>query len=382
MDIEFCDICGESVPNGDVDDGTAKRFGDRLVCKRCDDAMTRHIGPAAAATQGGAAFAAAHDHAGALGHVHGPGHVHGHGLGRADGSGPLWLAAACVAVVALVGYLAVDRVQDAERRVQADVAGQMVHLEDRIAGLEHVLRHSVAPIFEEDRDAPRFDALAARLETIEGRLDDRLDPDLLFAEFEQVSADLRAVSAALGDDAEAGLRATDTRLDAIADDVARLRDDLSLLARSLLEVLEDAPQVAQAPAEIKREAAESQPDWIVFVPSLSSDDEGERWNAVEELGASGDPEAAEHLVPMLRDRELFVRMAAARVLGDLGNELAITPLIDALEDVEPSVRESAVLSLRLLTNRSFGFEPNGEVRDRQRTSKKWRDWWEGEGAGG
>jgi len=210
MDIQFCDICGESVPAGDLDGGAAKRYGDRLVCKQCDEAMTRHVAPAAAAiTLPGD---------GATQRALAP--------ARNEGSGALWLAAACVAVVALVGFLAVDRVQDAERRVNADAAGRMARLEDRIAGLEHVLRHSVAPIFEDDPNAPRFDAVDDRLARIEARLDDRLDPDLLFAEFEQVSAELRAVSSAVGGEVAADARAEAARLDAIADDVAGLPEGI------------------------------------------------------------------------------------------------------------------------------------------------------------
>lgn len=363
MHIEFCDICGESVPEGDLSIGEAKRFGERVVCKRCDEAMTRHVAPAAAA------LSASGDHGGRA-------RVRSNFGG--ESSGALWLAGACVAVVALVGYLSVDRVQEAEQRVQSDVAGEMARLEDRIGDLEHLLRHSVAPALAEDPNASRFDAVDERLAAIESGLGSgAIDEDLLLAELERIAIDVQSLQRVVREEGS-----DDVLVERLAADVAALREDLSLLARSLLDVLEEGPVVAQVPADVKREAAEAQPDWLAFVGSLSSDEDGERWNAVEELGASGDPAAAEYVVPMLRDDELFVRMAAARVLGDLGNAAAISPLIDALDDQEPSVRESAVLSLRLLTERSFDFDPNGDVRDRTRAAKRWREWWASESGSG
>ncbi|QDU85210.1 HEAT repeat protein [Planctomycetes bacterium Pla163] len=362
MDIEFCDICGESVPIGDLDQGGAKRHGQRLVCRRCDDAMTRHVAPAAAHSKpthaSGAHVSAAH-------------------VPQSSGSSVLWLMAACVGVVALVGVLAVDRVADAERRVQGDVAGQVLRLDGRIADLERAFEHGLVQVRADRAGDDRFDRILARLEAIEDEVESGdADVPRLLEELLLVTDDLRARPV---DDVEARNR-EDERFLALSSELTALRQDLGLLARSMLEVLETAPVAVEPPAEVKREAAEAQPGWLVFVGSLSSNDDGERWNAVEELGASNDPEAAEYVVPLLEDSELFVRMAAARVLGDLGNEVAIGPLIDALEDVEPSVREASVMSLRLLTGKSFRFEPNGDPRERAKGIEDWRKWWKGTGA--
>ena len=62
MDIFFCDICNESVPQSDLDSGAAVRRGERVMCAVCDKVMTMDAGgssgsaPAApAAAQSGAA---------------------------------------------------------------------------------------------------------------------------------------------------------------------------------------------------------------------------------------------------------------------------------------------------------------------------------------
>jgi HEAT repeat protein len=114
---------------------------------------------------------------------------------------------------------------------------------------------------------------------------------------------------------------------------------------------------------------------LAFVGGLSSKDDSERWNAVEELGASGDPQAATYVVAALKDPELFVRMAAARVLGDLASPIAIAPLIETLADPEPSVREAALVSLRTLSGRDLAFEPNADPKVRAKQIEAWRAWW-------
>ena len=44
MEIFFCDICNESVPEGDLNHGLAYRRGNRVVCAPCDRAMSHADG--------------------------------------------------------------------------------------------------------------------------------------------------------------------------------------------------------------------------------------------------------------------------------------------------------------------------------------------------
>jgi HEAT repeat protein len=97
---------------------------------------------------------------------------------------------------------------------------------------------------------------------------------------------------------------------------------------------------------------------------------------VQALGDTDDPEVVPHLVPMLDDADIFVRMAACRHLGDLGSVTAIPALIDTLEDEEASVREAALVSLRGLSGQSIPFDPMARDGDRSKRVKAWREWWE------
>jgi len=45
MDITFCDLCNESVPQADIELGWAVRRSGRLICMRCDAAMSAKAWP-------------------------------------------------------------------------------------------------------------------------------------------------------------------------------------------------------------------------------------------------------------------------------------------------------------------------------------------------
>src|SRR5688572_7688013 len=40
MDLYFCDLCNESIPQADLDLGRAVRRNDRLICVACESAMS------------------------------------------------------------------------------------------------------------------------------------------------------------------------------------------------------------------------------------------------------------------------------------------------------------------------------------------------------
>jgi HEAT repeat protein len=84
---------------------------------------------------------------------------------------------------------------------------------------------------------------------------------------------------------------------------------------------------------------------------------------------------------MLKDDDVFVRMATARVLGELGSLGAAGALIDALGDAEILVREAAVVSLRLVTGKRFGFDPLGKEGDQMKAQGAWSKWLEKQGEG-
>lgn len=344
MDIQFCDICSESVPLHDLEVGSAKRFGGRVVCKNCDEAMTRHVAPAAQHSS----QALAND-------------------APLRTAGSVWLAASCVGVMALLAYLSVQRVEDAEARVQSDFAGQLAGVERRLGLLDTRLQRIADPRDEPAAVDPRIDAIADAVASLARQVEENGGDAAVLAAF--AALDARLDDLALTD---AQRRAEgDRKLAQLTLEVERTRGDLALLAQALLEELAAA---AEKPAPPVAPPEPIGAPWLAFIGGLSSSDDSERWNSVEELGASGDPAAAAHVVPVLTDPEMFVRMAAARVLGVLGNEIALEPLVRALDDPEPSVREAAHASLCKLSGEDFVFEPNAEPKTRAKQIDAWRVW--------
>lgn len=72
-----------------------------------------------------------------------------------------------------------------------------------------------------------------------------------------------------------------------------------------------------------------------------------RWNAARELGNFKDSYRVVHsLLSVLDDRDLHVREAAVRSLGDVGDREAVLPLISYLGDKSSAVRMAVIDSLR------------------------------------
>jgi len=69
-----------------------------------------------------------------------------------------------------------------------------------------------------------------------------------------------------------------------------------------------------------------------FLGLLSSENQGDRWRAIEALARTGDERAIEPLIAALKDEDWRVRQKAAWALGYLGDPRALTPLRRALGD--------------------------------------------------
>jgi HEAT repeat protein len=164
----------------------------------------------------------------------------------------------------------------------------------------------------------------------------------------------------------------DRKNDEMSHRLAKGEDDNRAILDRLAK-LEDV--AAHPPIPTATASAPTASRWSALVADLQSPKAATRWQAVDQIGQAADPEAVPYLLPMLKDTDVFVRMATARVLGDLKATTAVPPLIDSLEDVEPAVREAALGSLRALTGKDLRFDPMASESDRAKKVKAWRDWW-------
>ena len=408
MDIHFCDLCNESVPQADLDLGRAFIRRGRVVCAKCESAMTHGEGSTPHAQPGTGGVALQEEVATALGALTeepflSPSselHVIAESLpgdetpatapGMSAGIGPSAAAPAAnpaAAQPAVPGrssgvVLAMVALVFAAGAV-AILNEQIGGIGTRVAGVESSLRSQAAALQKlEDRNSETRAAIAA----LEARLGESLSSqretaDRSLQELKAQNELLRKAGVDLGqridelrDSSASKGQDFDRRHDEISHRLAKSEDDSRALQERLAK-LEESAQRAPAPAAAAAAAAPPASRWSGLVADLQSPKAATRWQAVDQIGQSGDPEAVPYLLPLLKDSDVFVRMATARVLGDLKATSAVPALIDSLEDVEPAVREAALGSLRALTGKDLRFDPMASESDRAKKVKAWRDWW-------
>jgi HEAT repeat protein len=410
MDIHFCDLCNESVPQADLDLGRAFIRRGRVVCAKCESAMTHSEGstPLRAGESGGVALQA--EVATALGALTeepflSPGselHVISEPLPGETAqatapspSGGIGLSAAAAGTIpAPVPAAAPGRSSGVVLAMIALVfaAGAVAILNEQIGGVgsrtaqvEASLRSQEAALRAlQKTNAETRDAITA----LESRLGESLSSqresaDKSLQDLRAQNEVLRKAGVDLGqridelrDTSQSKGQDIDRRNDEISHRLAKGEDDNRALQERLAKLEESAqhaPAPAAAPAAAASGAGASR--WSGLVADLQSPKAATRWQAVDQIGQSGDPEAVPYLLPLLKDSDVFVRMATARVLGDLKATAAVPALIDSLEDVEPAVREAALGSLRALTGKDLRFDPMASESDRAKKVKAWRDWW-------
>ncbi len=389
MNIHFCDLCNESVPQSDLDRGAALFVKGRVVCSRCNLLMhgEHPTGPGTAGpfVEGlGASdpswtaeapspalitpLAAAGFPQGAQAHMR----VHSRSRGGAG---------IALGVVALLG-LAAGGVWLFDRGEQAAREGFLRHqaLDERIGGLSQDSGRELARLQEQS------DELRRSLEADRALAQTRHEAALGWIEKQTRGTEegLAGIVKRLGslESSLDGLQLREHALARLQEKVGEIEGQLEELGRVLADLVdEQAARQAQGapPRGIGGLDGAAQPAWVGLVAQLESPEDGDRWQAVVALGESRDPAVVQYLIPVLKDKDIFVRMATARMLGELGAPQAVSPLIDALEDPEGPVREAVYLALKDITQRDLPFDSLSEDSvERAKRIKAWRDWWEKE----
>tara|TARA_R110002126_G_scaffold86474_13_gene208771 strand:- start:5504 stop:6688 length:1185 start_codon:yes stop_codon:yes gene_type:complete len=386
MEIFFCDICNESVPEGDLNHGLAYRRGNRVVCAPCDRAMSHADGAGGSVglltkppkvgtdTEVEAAAPPIQDRKLALAPT---------GAGSAaSGAGGI-LIALLVLVFGAAGFaLMLEKLDELDERTDNKVAGlrgQFGGIRDSL-GQHDLLNQERLTSAEARIQADRVTALSSIQAGIEGL---RAQITANDGRFESIAGDLQQIRA----DQSAGLSVLEGQVSALGQqllDVERSARDTGLALANLEESFEAlllSPGALSAPAigsgEVDPDGGK--PPWDGLLADLAHSNSGLRLDAVYALGETKDSRVVPHLLPMLKDEDLFVRMATSHVLVDLNAKLAVPNLIDTLEDDSSPVREAAMVALRDLTNQNFQFEPLGSESARKKRVAEWRNWWKRNG---
>jgi hypothetical protein len=112
---------------------------------------------------------------------------------------------------------------------------------------------------------------------------------------------------------------------------------------------------------------------LVYIVSNLQEDAFVRGHAAAALGAIGDPAATDILIGLLEDEHSVVRTRAAEGLGQLAQEPAILPLIDALADAGSSNEGFVIAAAIEKIAQVRGMPCDASVLGTD--AERWRDWY-------
>lgn len=368
MDLYFCDICDESIPASDLDRGMAFRRGERVVCAACDTSMSpkaperEPVDQAIAGASGDVAMDSS------------PAQPASEDALQSRASRPaalnfLWGCIKLVIFSAIVVFAYLERAR--LLGVQEELQSSIIDIED--ADEKRDARFSDFQTTVSRSGQREASAVKTQIEKVRGDSEERLvNLRTRLGRIENSLESLRQEGVkdrqALGEE----MRAIETELAALKasmGEVAGAVDGLQERTGELEELLQGGLRL-EGPSGGNAKA----PTWSATLIDLRDVSAGNRWTAVTSLGDTGDPGVVPYLLPMLKDDDVFVRMATARVLGELDSLEAATGLIEALADTQAAVREAAVVSLRLISGKDFRFDPLGKEGDRAKAHSAWRKW--------
>lgn len=336
LEVYFCDLCNESVPQSEIESGKAARVKGRVIGSCCVGLLRR--APAAVAEKRATAGA------GAL-------------------LGVVLLAGIAGAATFLDWRLSDEtsatneRLSQLEERLRQGQA-RMVGLEDGIAalGARTDLEKVLAQVgtFDGQLDKARA-SLELRITRLEEQLRARDDAD------ESRLVEQRAAATSLHE-----------ALDRLGGEIAALRA-MPQPVRQVEPASVPEPAAASAPAESAE--PELPAELRHHVLALADMDPGTRFSAVDKLLRSKNELVLSALVPMAKDENLFVRRLTVEGLREFRRPEAVDALVVALADPESMVRLTANSSLRALTGQKFEFD-DGDAASRAAGQRRWQEWWE------
>jgi HEAT repeat protein len=343
MEIRFCSVCNESIPDGEFDAGRAVVSGKRSQHVAC--ALRRSVETS--------------------------------GLRS-------WLTFALALVAAAISvYLLVSKMSQVERKphVLETAAGVEAHVQEAVDASErNALRLEAA------RNEKLRQGLAA---DFEGKLTDVLNSSVKAA-LEKQDERLRESNRQMHD-----------RLSLLDANISKLREQVAQLMLWRTEIEKEAQRLsAELVALEKKQAARPPPAPVESPPTedgggeptaedVERDQEIERWrkrlrdpdedivfSATIELARLKALRATPDLVHVLnKHRDFYARLGAATALGEVQAAGGVADLIEALNDKDELVRTAASEALSRITQQDFNFVSGLNKNERIRIQKRWRAWW-------
>ena len=337
LEVFFCDLCNESVPQTDIAGGKAIRIKGRVIGACCTVAMSATLKKPQVRVPGTSGVVA---------------------------TGVIVLAGVAAAAAFLDWRLSNEN-GALGRRLAAVEEGTRSG-QDRMIKLEEAVTQIGARL--------NFDGLAARLDTVDTCVDNARNSLELRAT--RIEESLQAVS-------ESGRSGITEQREALAGIKATVQEVFAEVAA--LRAMPSSPPVAANPtaepvlATLAPASATVEPDLPPElkhqVIALGDEDPGTRFASVDKLLRSRDLRVLSALLPMAKDANTFVRRLTVEGLRDFRRADSIETLLISLADPEPIVRLTAHASLRAITSQRIEFD-DSSAGTRSSGQRRWQDWWD------
>ena len=343
VEVSFCDLCGTSVPAGDIESRQAVSHQGKTIGSCCLSALRASApGPDAARSVEKVEKPAPAD-----------------GAPAADGGRLM-----TVAIVLLAAF-----------------AGGVIFLDSRLSRLEDEWGKAQGEVEARQKaDSEALLGVAVKLDGMASRTDLRDLADKNGELTKQIAA-LEAAAAQrqaiVGQELDGLRRALRSAEDKIVDyrplfeDLRQrhMRDRVAAVPASVPSSPEPAaPEPSAPPSDLPADLAEQ-------VKQLAAADPAVRFEAVDVLIESKNLKVLPHLLPLAKDPDAFVRRLTVEGLREFQKAEAVDALIEALRDEDENVCDTAWRSLRDMTGQKLPFDAAASKESRARAAQKWADWW-------
>ena len=353
VELKFCDLCGCSIPQKDLDQGLTRKADDKMVGACCLAKLLEGKAPRAPAVS--------------------------EPRQAASSAMPLLF----VGIILILGVLAAAFWVD-QRAQDRDPGKRLAALEGKLAAVDgrfDAQDESIRKVRGDVKDgivaefSPRFDKLSKSVEEASAAAKkpspSLRDSEAIKARIAQLArqvGDLTSRQSSLEGQIENGMRSIKQSMTGVerAFDDLRRRGAASAAPRSGGPISSGpTPKIASLPEKLGKK-----------VDELGDADPGVRWAALDELVRSGENKVVPYILPALKDADPFVRRLCAEGLATLGSEKQCGALIQALADNESIVREAAYKALLKLSNEKIPFDPEASAAKRTTQVRKWQSWWD------
>jgi hypothetical protein len=353
VEVSFCDLCGASVPAGDIESKQAVVHQGKTVGSCCLSTLRGAVPPPVPPV--------------------------------AEAPKP---AATPVEKAATAGDG--NRLMTVAIVLLAALAGGVIFLDSRISRIEDAWAQAQSD--NETRQKADSEALLGVGLKLDG-VANRADVQSLRDKHAELATELAGLEAAAGkrqavieQELDGLRRAVRTAEDKIVDYRPLFEDLRQRHTRAIAAIEGMRDRVAAVPASVAptEEPVDPTPsvptsdlpaDLAEQVKNLAAADPAVRFEAVDVLVESKNLKVLPHLLPLAKDPDAFVRRLTVEGLREFQKAEAIDALVDALRDEDENVCDTAWRSLRDISGQKFPFDASANKESRARAAQKWADWW-------